>query len=414
MKEKIITVVDIGTTKFFGLVGLVSEAGIEVIGNEVIKTEEDWIKDGRIGYMDGVVSGLVDLLDSLKKQSKEDIKWINVGIGGGHILGKVYSKKIEILPKGRPINEGDVQLLEREIKNVISGEGSEKRDIIYIVPQEFIIDDNPISIGRSPVGMYGNTLEMRAHILTGESNPIKNINECAKMAGVKLSSEIFPYSWAVAEAVLSEEEKKSGCLVIDIGKSTTDIVFYSEGKIILTESIKVGSFHIDRDLSTKYHTSLEFAEELKKKYAWCDYKRFISEKKEEIKMVEILNPKGKSLGRVSTEEISKIVYWRVQQIFEDLILKNRLIKTGYFPTKVSEVIISGGGAKLKGIIKLAEEIFQLPSRIGIPQKLINLDKSYLKPEFSAGIGLLLLSSKIIKENETTWDKIKNWFKRWLY
>ncbi|MFN4226595.1 MAG: cell division protein FtsA [Candidatus Ratteibacteria bacterium] len=416
MKEHIITAIDLGTTKFFGLVGLVTETGIEVIASEVKKTEEDWVKDGRIGYMDGVVSGLVDLLDSLRKQSKEEIKWITVGVGGGHIFGKVYSKKIEILPKGRSINEGDVQLLEREIKNIVLSESSDKRDIIYIIPQEFIIDDNPISIGRMPFGMYGNTLEMRAHVLTGESNPIKNINECAKMAGVKLSPEIFPYSWAVAEAVLNEEEKKSGCLVIDFGKSTTDIVLYSEGKIILTDSIKVGSYHIDYDLSTKYHTTLDFAENLKIQYAWCDYrKKFLNGKKETIEMVEILNPKGKPLMKVSTEEISKIVYWRVQQIFEDLILKNRLMKIKYFPTRVSEVVISGGGAKLKGIVKLAEDIFQLPARIGIPQKLMNLDKSFQKTEFSAGIGLLILASKVIKtENEPFFYKIKKWFKRWLY
>ncbi|MCM8785068.1 MAG: cell division protein FtsA [Candidatus Omnitrophica bacterium] len=416
MKEHIITAIDIGTTKFFGLVGLVRETGIEIIASEVKKTEEDWIKDGRIGYKDGVVNGLVELLDSLREQSKEEIKWITVGVGGGHIFGKVYSKKIEILPKGRPINEGDVQLLEREIKNIISSENSGKRDIIYIIPQEFIIDDNPISVGRMPFGMYGDTLEMRAHVLTGESNPIKNINECAKMAGVKLSPEIFPYSWAVAEAVVNEEEKKSGCLIIDFGKSTTDIVLYSEGKIILTDSIKVGSFHINYDLATKYHISFELAEDLKIKYAWCDYKkRFADKRKEEIETVEIFNPKGKSLGKVSTEEISKIVYWRVQHIFEDLILKNRLMKTMYFPTRVSEVIISGGGAKLKGIVKLAEDIFQLPARIGIPQKLMNLDKSYQKTEFSAGIGLLLLASKVIKtEDEPFFYRIKKWFKRWLY
>jgi len=414
MKEQIITAVDLGTTKFFGIVGLVSERGIEVIAGEVIKTEEDWIKDGRIGYRDGVISGLIDLLDSLRKQTKEEIRWITVGVGGGHISGKIYSKKIEILPKGRSINEGDIQLLERELKNSVQGENIGKKDIIYIIPQEFIIDDNPISIGRSPVGMYGNTLEMKAHILTGESNSIKNISDCVKNAGANLSPEIFPYSWAVAEAVVSEEEKKAGCLVIDIGKSTTDFVLYCEGKMVLTESIKEASYHIDYDLSTKYHTSLEFAEDLKKRYAWCDYKRFVSEKKDEIKTVEILNPKGKSLGKVSIEEISKITYWRMQHIFEDLIIKNKLLKTGCFPTMISQVVISGGGAKLKGIVKLAEDIFQIPTRIGIPQKLLNLDKGFQKPEFSAGIGLLLLASKVNKESETILDRIKNWFRRWLF
>ena len=88
--------------------------------------------------------------------------------------------------------------------------------------------------------------------------------------------------------------------------------------------------------------------------------------------------------------------------------------TGCFPIKISQVVISGGGAKLKGIVKLAEDIFGIPTRIGIPQKLLNLDKAFQKPEFSAGIGLLLLASKVSKENETIFDKIKNWFRRWLF
>ncbi|MCM8833550.1 MAG: hypothetical protein NC816_06515, partial [Candidatus Omnitrophica bacterium] len=167
--------------------------------------------------------------------------------------------------------------------------------------------------------------------------------------------------------------------------------------------------------ATKYRTTYEFAEELKKKYAWCDYiKRFTNGRKDDIKMVEIINPKGKILKRVSNEEISKIVYWRIQYIFEDLLLKNRLMKTGYFPTRISEVVISGGGAKLKGIVRLAEDIFQLPTRIGIPQRLVNLDK-FQKPEFSAGIGLLLLASKTIKIDEESFlYRIKRWFRRWLY
>ncbi|MCS7179918.1 MAG: cell division protein FtsA [bacterium] len=415
MKEQIITVVDLGTTKFFGLVGLVRETSIEIIAKDVIKTEENWFRNGRIGDLKGVASGLVDLLDSLSKQSKEKIKSITVGIGGGHVMGRVYSKKMEILPKGRTINENDVDFLERELKNLVSGQNGENRDIIYIVPQEFIIDGNPIAVGSSPVGMHGNTLEMKAHILTGEINPIKNIGECAKLAGVEVDANMFPFSWAVAESVLSDEEKKAGCLIIDFGKNTTDIVLYCEGKIILTDSIRVGSFHIDFDLASKYHTSFEFAEELKKKYAWCDYRRFKDEKKDEIKMVEIVNPKGKSLGKVSIEEISKIVFWRMQQIFEDLILKERIMKTGYYPTRISEVVISGGGVKLKGIVKLVEDIFQLPTRIGIPQKLLNLEKSFQKPEYSAGIGLLLLASKVMKEdNGSFMEKIKKWFKKWLF
>lgn len=413
MKEKIITAIDIGTTKFFGLVGLISENNIEIIGREVIKTEEGWIKNGRIGDMDGVVSGLIDLTESLRKQTGERIEWINIGIGGGHILGKIFSKKMDILPKGRVINENDIQILEREIRNVNIVENENSKEILTIIPQEYTIDNN-ISVEKPPVGMHGDILEMRAHILIGEVNPIKDIQECARKSGLKIE-KVFPFGWAVAEAAISEEEKKLGCIVIDIGKSTTDFVFFYDGKIILTESLKVGSYHIDYDLSMKFHISLDFAEELKRNYVWCNYKKLIGNQQEEIKTVEIKNPYGKSLGKASVEEISKIVYIRVREILEDLIIKGRLLKTGLYPLKTSEVVLTGGGSKLKGIVSLAEEIFQLPVRIGIPQKLYNLDKNFQKPEYSAGIGILLLASKKIEiEEETFLTKIKNWFKRWFY
>ncbi len=413
MKERIITAIDLGTTKFFGLTGLVRETGIEVIGKEVIQTGEEWIKGGRVGDIEGVASGLIDITESLKRQSGEKIEWINVGIGGKHIVGKVYSQKIEILPKGRPINENDIQLMIKEIKNLAMAENGSKKELVHLIPQEYIIDENDATIiGKPPIGMHGNTLLMKAHVLTGELNPLNDIYECAKMAGLKIE-KVFPYSWAVAESVLKEEEKKSGCVVIDIGKSTTDFVFFHDGKIIWTESLKVGSFHIDYDLSLKFHVSLDFAEELKKNYAWCDYKKLTE--KGEIKTIEIKNPYGKSLGKVSIEEISKIVYLRVCEIFEDLIIKERLLKTGLFPLKTCEVVLSGGGAKLKGIVKLAEDIFNLPVRIGLPQKLPGLEKNFQKPEFSAGIGLLLLASKETKERqETLLGKIKKFFNRWFY
>ncbi|MCM8819098.1 MAG: cell division protein FtsA [Candidatus Omnitrophica bacterium] len=413
MRDKIITSIDVGTTKFFGIVGFVSENNIEIIGTEVIKTEEGWIKKGRIGDVEGVANGLIDLTESLRKQTGERIEWINIGIGGGHILGKIYSKKIEILPRGRIINENDIQILEREIKNVNILGDENSREILAIIPQEYIIDNN-ISVEKSPVGMHGDILEMRAHILTGEINPIKDIYECARRAGLKIEN-LFPFSWAVAESVISEEEKKLGCLIIDMGKSTTDFVFFHGGKIIWTESLEVGSYHIDYDLSTKFHISLDYAEELKKNYAWGDYKKLINTQKEEIKTVELKTPYGKSLGKVSVEEISKIVYIRVREIFEDLIIKGRLLKTGLYPLGLSEIVLTGGGSKLKEIASVAEEIFQRPVKIGIPQKLFNLDTNYQKQEFSAGIGLLLLASKKIKiEKETFFARIKNWFKRWFY
>ncbi|MGC8976672.1 MAG: cell division protein FtsA [Candidatus Ratteibacteria bacterium] len=408
--ERVITAIDLGTTKFFGITGIVSERGIEIKGVEIIQTEENWIKGGRIGNIEGVVTGLLELVDSLCKQSKEKIEWINIGIGGGHIKGRVYSKKIEITPKGREINKGDIQILEREVKNSVIPELEGNRDIICIIPQEYIIDNNyAVPIENLPIGMHGDTLEMKAHILTAETNPIKDIYKCAERAGLKIEPNIFPYSWAVAESVLNDEEKKMGCVLIDIGKSTIDFVCYSEGKIILTESLQIGSYLIDSDLSFIFHTTVEFAEELKKKYGRCDYKNFSKEK--EITKVEILNPAGKITYKVGIDEISKVIYFRMKDIFERLweLIQKKAMKLTRGTLKLSEIVLSGGGAKLEGIDKVAEEVFQLPVRIGSPQKILNLERSYQKPEFAAGIGLFLLASKLANEKrKSIWKRIINW------
>ena len=413
--EKVITIIDIGATKLLGITALVEENNIEIIGIDIKQTEENWLKSGRIVDIEGVASGLIDLVDSLRKQSKERIEWVTIGIGGGYIKGEIYSKKIEIIPNGREINKTDIQIIEREIKNAVIPVLENNRDIIFIIPQEYIIDNNSIPIEKSPIGMHGNILEMRVHIVTGEINPIKDIYKCANIAGLKIEPNLFPYSWGVAEAVVSEEEKKLGCLVIDFGKDTTDFTCYIDGKIILTESLSLGFLLIDADLSYVFHVPIEFAEELKKRYARCDYKKLIEEKEEEIrtKKIEIYTPFGK-ITKVSIEDISHVVYFRLKEIFEmiwEFVQKN-LMKLRINPLlKISEVVISGGGAKIEGIELLAEEVFQIPVKIGVPQKTFNLDKNYQKPEFSVGFGLLLLASKVAKrENKSLIRR----FKKWIY
>lgn len=412
MTERVITVVDIGTSKLFGLVGIVRGTEIEVKGTEVIQVEGDWIKSGRIVDIESVSNALIDLIESLREQSKERIEWITVGVGGEYIKGKLYSKKMEIQPKGREITEEDIHTLTREMKNMVMGENGPDKEIMGILPQEYVIDELTTT-NKPPIGMHGNTLEIRFHVLTGEINPIKDIYNCVERIGVKIDKYIYPHSWAVAKAVLAEEEKKMGCVVIDIGKGTTDIVVYSDDKLVLTESFKVGSLYIDNDLSLALHTSLQYAEYLKKNYGRCDYPRFIKENKE-IKYIEVQNPAGRIVRKTTEEEISKIIYFRVKEILEDFV-KKRILEAAPFHTLSSGVILSGGGAKLKGIVKLTEEIFQLPVRIGLPPRLLGLDQTYQKPEYTSGVGLLFLASTTMGEEEgNIWQKIKKWFRDWFF
>ncbi|MBN1445668.1 MAG: cell division protein FtsA [Candidatus Omnitrophica bacterium] len=397
LNEEIITAIDIGTGKIFGLSGIMKDTGLEVIATDVQTLPEDIIKKGQIADSEEVSNSIFSTLQSLKKNVGERIEWVTIGIGGGHLKGSLISKRISIEPQGREIGETDFQMLKREIKNAVIAANGTGRKVLYSVPQEYRIDDLS-GIKKEPVGMHGNTLEMKVHIITVDINQLHNITDCVKNAGAQIEN-VYPHSWAAAEAVLTEEEKKVGCLLIDIGKGTTDIVFFSEGSIIMTDSIRVGSGNVDVDLAKGLHTPVAFAEEIKKKHGWCNYPKMISEKEKTLSdTVEIFNLSGKLSRTVRVEEISRIVYERMREIFEDFV-KHRVEKPALLHTTGAGVIITGGGAKLKGITDLAESVFELPARASSAKSMFNMDESFQQTEFTTGIGLLMLASKQERKRE---------------
>ncbi len=397
LNEEIITAIDIGTGKIFGLSGIMKDTGLEVIATDVQTLPEDIVKKGQIADSEEVSNCIFSTLQSLKKNVGERIEWVTIGIGGGHLKGSLISKKITIEPQGREIGDTDFQMLKREIKNAVIAANGTGRKVLYSVPQEYRIDDLS-GIKKEPVGMHGNTLEMKVHIITVDINQLHNITDCVKNAGAQIEN-VYPHSWAAAKSVLSEEEKKVGCLLIDIGKGTTDIAFFSEGSVIMTDSIRVGSGNVDVDLAKGLHTPVAFAEEIKKKHGWCNYPKMISEKEKALaENVEIFNLSGKLSRTVRVEEISRIVYERMREIFEDFV-KHRIEKPALLHTTGAGVIITGGGAKLKGITDLAESVFELPARTASAKSMFNMDESFQQTEFTTGIGLLMLASKQDRKRE---------------
>jgi len=415
MNEEIITSLDIGSSKIFGVTGLIKSNEIEVIGASVLRPSEEIVKKGKVVDIEGLSNYLYELFEDLKKQAGERPEWIIVGIGGGFLKGKIYQKKINIDPPGKEITELDVFNLEREIKQDILTELDGNSKIIHCIPQEYMIDDSK-NITK-PVGLHGNILEGKFHILKGMLNPIQDIIKSIKNAGAEVE-KIFPHSWAMAESTSTEEERKLGCLVIDFGKGTTDVSFYLNNTLILTESFLGGGGNIDGDISIMINTPISDAEELKKNYGWCNYPQLLKERRSTIyQKVEILGPSGKRTKQVSIEKISKIVYDRVKDIFENYI-KASLQNTSFFSPNLigGGVIISGGSARLKGLMKFSEEVFGIPTRMGMPKKMLGLDREFLKPEFSVGIGLLLLGSKEERKNRKKtpfWIKIKEGIKKWF-
>jgi len=412
MNENLITALDIGTNKIFAITGYLSDTGIDVLGTHIEDLPGKLMVKGRVADIEGITNVLFDVFESLSEQIKERVKYVSIGIGGGYVKGDIYTKKLEITPMGREINESDIQFLKKEIKNAIIAGKESGRKVLTILPQSYIIDEQNV-ITKSPVGMHGNVLEMRVLAISVEINPLQDIIHCIENAGGEVEN-IFPHSWASGEAVLTEEEKEMGCLLIDIGKGTTDISIYYGNTIIETKSFRIGGWNIDNDLSTLLHTPIDLAEELKKNYGYCNYKKLREAKDQKLfKEVEIFSPSGKLAGKTTAENISEIVSARVTEILYEFV-KPVVVKSSLSSPLGAGVIITGGGAKLKGIVDLASDIFKLPVRIGTPLKLYNLDKNFQQPEYSTGFGLLTLASQKIKKRQLSfYEKLKGLIKKWF-
>ncbi len=413
MNEEIITAVDIGSSKIFALSGILRETGLEVVGAEVLYPSEEVVKNGRVVDIEGLSNYLYEAFESLKRQTGSRIEWVLLGIGGGHIKGRLLQKMIKIEPNGRRLDDSDLQNLEREIRTDAVGENESGRKLLHLLSQEYIVDGQSIT-KKTPIGLHGNTLEAKVHLLTGSVNPIQDLVQCVRNAGAEVE-KIFPHAWAVAEATLNEEERKLGSLVIDFGKGTTDVALYIDNMLVLTESFWLGGGNIDTDISLLLHTPLNFAEDLKKNYGWCNYESLLEEKNPSLyEQVEIFTPTGKLTKQATVEKISKIVYERVREILEDFI-KLTIQKNSYLPALGGGIVIAGGSSRLKGLVKFAEEIFGQPARIGMPKKILGLDKNLLKPAFSAGIGLLLLAGQkeTRPKNLPWWKKIREKASNWI-
>ncbi len=413
MVKKLIGALDIGTNKIFGLCGICQGESIEVLGAEAYPTPEEGVKQGRIVDIEAVSDTIYNTISEINKQSGERLEWVTTGIGGGHLKGLLHSKSISIDPEGREISDADIRSLRKELNASISGGNVLSRKVLEILPQEYVIDSQTVT-RKDPVGMHGNSLEMKVHAVTVEVNPLKDLLHVIKEANLH-AEFVYPHSWAAAEAVLSEEEKKLGCTLIDMGGGTTDTVFFRDAATHMTDSFKIGGGNIDKDLSILLHTPLSYAEELKIKYARCDIAALVKEKNPILsESVDVSSASGRNRRKSNVEEVSRIVHARVREILEDFV-RQRGARSAFFHNAGAGVVLTGGCARLKGMAELCEQVFELPARVALPKRLTNLDKNFYSPEYAAGVGLLILASKRERKEkkENLLARLKRQARKWF-
>jgi cell division protein FtsA len=375
-RENLIVGLDIGTTKICAIVGNVTEDGVDIVGIGTSPSR---------GLRKGVVINIETTVASIKKAIEEaelmagcEIKSVYAGIAGGHIKG--FNSQGVIAIKNREVSPDDVRRVIDAAKAIAI---PMDREVIHILPQEFIIDDQDGI--REPLGMSGVRLEARVHIVTGAVASAQNIIKSCNRAGLDVA-DIVLEQLASSEAVISPEEKEIGVALVDIGGGTTDIAIFVDGAIKHTSVLSLGGNHLTNDIAVGLRTPMAEAEKIKQKYGCC-YTSLVG--KDET--IEVPSVGGRKPRVLSRQLLAEILEPRMEEIFT--LVNREIVKSGFDDQIASGVVITGGTSILEGMPELAEQIFNLPVRRGVPQDIGGLVDVVNSPVYATGVGLVVYGSK---------------------
>lgn len=379
--SEIIVGLDIGTTKIAAIVGRKNEHGkIDILGHG--RTESIGVKRGVVSNIENTVNSIRIAIEEASQKAGVNIKYVNVGIAGQHIKSLQHRGGIIRENYDNEISKHDVETLLNNMYNLNMSPGEE---IIDVIAQEYIIDDEQGI--KEPVGMLGNSLEANFHIIIGQTTAAKNIFKCVTKADLEVVDLILE-PIASAEAVLSEEEKEAGVVLVDIGGGTTDLAIFQDGIIRHTAVIPFGGDVITEDVKEGCTIIRKHAEELKIKFG----SSLASENRDD-EIVAIPGLRGRPPKEISLKNLASIIQARMEEIVEHVYYEIK--NSGYEKKLIAGIVLTGGGAQLKHLSQLTEFITGMDTRIGYPNEHLANDvpEDLASPMYATGVGLVIEGMK---------------------
>lgn len=371
-RGELVVGLDIGTTKICAVVGEIIENRVDIIG---VGTHPS------VGLRKGVVVNIESTVNSIKKAVSEaemmagcNITSVYVGIAGSHVTGQNSDGVMAV--KNREIRQEEIDKVVENAKAVPLGQDQE---IIHVMPQEFKVDGQGGI--QDPLGMTGVRLEARVHIVTGSVTAVHNIIKCCNRAGLEVDDVVLE-PIASAEAVLTPEEKELGVALIDIGGGTSDLAVFSENCIRRTFVLGIGGNNLTNDLSIGLRTPLKAAEVLKEKYGCA-----ISSMIDKDQPIEVPSVGERKSRKLSQRVMGEILEPRVEEMLT--LINYELVNSGVKNLVNAGVVLTGGTSMLTHIIDLAEQIFDLPVRIGYPRNIGGMTDIVNTPQCATGVGLVI-------------------------
>ena len=422
MEDKIVGL-DIGTTKICVVIGERNEKGlIEITG--VGTSPSTGMRKGVVVNIESTIKSITEAIEAAEVMSGQEVHSCWTGIGGSHIEGINSRGVVAITGQKRENREISREDIIRVIEAARAVVVPLDRQIIQTIPQSYIVDDHRGI--KDPFGMIGVRLESEVHIITVSVTSMKNLIRCVNRAGFEANAFLLLQVLAAGRAVLTREEQEMGVALIDLGGGTTDVLVYYDGAPYSTFTIPIGGCEVTKDISMIKSIPIEAAEKIKHENACC-WEPLLEDE-------DILVPPdmaGRPPIRIPSSHIYGIVRPRMEEIFE--LVKQKLDDINLPRPLTGGVVITGGGAALAGAVELAEEVFKMQVRLGVPIRFANnlggLVEEYCTPEYATAIGLVLEGDKREKDNFSERDRplpssigkksgrlrgIVEWFKNGLF
>lgn len=403
-KNSYIVGFDVGTKKVVALIGEVNEENkIEIIG--IGHSESRGLRKGVVVNLEATVNSIKKAQEEAELMAGVEIDSAFIGISGAHIKSFNSRGVIAVSGKNKEISLEDIKRVISQSKAVSI---PPDREIIHVIPQEFVVDDQDGI--KDPLGMKGIKLEVNVHIVTSANTSVQNLRTCLERAGIDIEG-IFLNQIAAATATLSPDEKELGVGMIDIGGGTTEIAIYERGSLWYTSIIPIGGDNFTNDIAVGLRTPIPEAEKIKKKYG-CIAGPLMDEQ-ETIEVPSV--GRGRKPRVLSRQLLADIIQPRAEEIFR--LVDNDIKRMGYEKSLNSGVVLTGGTALLEGLEEVAEEIFDLPVRRGDPTGIAGLVDRVSTPDFATAVGLLLYGHQQLQEKGISkdrkkglWARLKDWLK----
>jgi cell division protein FtsA len=377
--ERYIVGLDIGTTKISCVVAELREGGgVDVVGLGTAPSRG--LRKGVVVNLDATVDAVKSCVEEAEMMAGVAVDSATVGIAGGHIRSFNSRGVIAISGRDRTVSKEDLRRVMDAARAVSI---PQDREILHVLPQEFVLDDQGGIT--QPLGMTGSRLEANVHIVTAATTSIQNLVTCVNRAGIEVRDTVLE-QLAGAEAILTPDERDLGAAFIDIGGGTTDLAIFEKGSIWHTAVLPAGGDHFTNDLAVGLRTPIPDAERLKRKHG-CSLATLV----EGDEGIEVPSVGGRKPRLLSRQVMAEILQPRAEEIFT--LIHEEVVRAGFEKLLNAGIVLTGGGSLLPGMAEVAEQVFDMPVRLGAPAGLGGLQDSSASPQHATAVGLAFYSAR---------------------